>query len=131
MTACVVILALTLGCGTSGAVEAPTPVHVTLGRGAVGELEAFEPGARTDRWVGEDKLRHFVMSFAATTMVYGGARAAVDAETALGAAALGAVTLGVGKEVHDARAGAFFDWKDLAWDFAGVAVAVILVDRIR
>ena len=84
-----------------------------------------------DRWLAEDKLQHFALSFAATAMTYGGARLAVDAETARPAAAGVAMTLGIGKELVDLRAGARFSLKDLMWDAAGVALGYTFIQRVR
>lgn len=112
MNPCLLTLALTLGC-------APAP--------------ATDPGpaAPADRWVAEDKLRHFAISFAATHMMYGGARFVTDSRTAVPAAASAALALGLGKEIADVRRGRPFSLKDLAWDAAGVALGVLLVRQIR
>lgn len=89
------------------------------------------PSRQADRWIAEDKLRHFSMSFAITAMGYGFGRTvlpAVAARTAAGAAAIGA---GIGKEVHDRRAGRWFSFKDLTWDAAGVALGLTLAHQIH
>jgi putative lipoprotein len=111
---CVVALVLAFGCG-SPAEREPAPV----------------PAPPADRWVAEDKLRHFALSFAATQMAYAGGRIATDADTALPLAAGAALALGLAKEVRDARAGGPFSFKDLAWDAAGVALGVVLAHRIE
>lgn len=116
MSVCFIVLTLTLACMGSGD-RLPTTV------------EAAAPAE--DRWIAEDKLRHFALSFAATQMGYGGARFALEPDPAVAAAAAAAVGLGVAKEVRDLRLGGPFSLKDLAWDGAGVALGVFLVRRVR
>lgn len=84
-----------------------------------------------DQWVAEDKLRHFTMSFALVQIGYGAARTVVDRPHAVRLAAAGALTMGVGKELVDHRAGGPFSLRDLAWDVAGVALGVVLAHRIE
>lgn len=90
---------------------------------------AVAPAA--DRWIAEDKARHFALSFAATSMAYGGARLALDPQPGRRAAAGVALLLGVGKELVDLRNGGPFSLKDLAWDAAGVALGSLLAQQIR
>lgn len=115
MNICLIALAITLACtggqDTTGAVVDRPPVE--------------------DRWLAEDKLRHFTLSFAATQMAYGGASLVLDREPAIAAAATVAIGLGIAKEVRDVRADGPFSLKDLAWDAAGVALGVGLARRIR
>jgi uncharacterized protein YfiM (DUF2279 family) len=87
--------------------------------------------APRDRWLGEDKAQHFAMSFAATAFAYAGARFALDPEPARITAAAAAIAGGMGKEVHDARAGRFFSVRDMAWNLAGVAAGVGFTALIR
>lgn len=97
---------------------------------AVPPVAAAEPAA--DAWIGEDKARHFLMSFGVTMMGYGVARASGVAEAdARVAAAAGSGLAGVGKEIHDLRAGGPFSVRDLAWDAAGIAAGVMLLFNIR
>lgn len=110
MPTCLLAIALTLGCAT--------------GPGQT-------PSIPEDRWLAEDKLRHFALSFAATEMTYGGARLILDHDAALPAAAATALALGIAKELRDQRAGGPFSLRDLAWDLAGVAAGVALVHNIR
>jgi uncharacterized protein YfiM (DUF2279 family) len=90
-----------------------------------------EPVVAPDRWLAEDKLRHFTLSFAATHMAYGAARTALEPHPATAGAAALATLLGVGKELVDRRTGGPFSTKDLIWDVAGVALGVALVQRIH
>lgn len=91
---------------------------------------AGEPPAR-DAWFAEDKLRHFTVSAAATTVGYGGARFLLDAEPAAVTAGSIALGLGIAKELMDVRAGGPFSLKDLIWDAAGVALGLTLANGIR
>lgn len=111
MSACLVLFGVLVGC----AAPAPAP--------------GLAPPA-ADRWLAEDKGQHFAMSFAVTSMAYGGGRLALDPGPARLAAASLAVTLGVGKELVDARRGDPFSLKDLAWDAAGVALGYMFAQRI-
>lgn len=86
---------------------------------------------RVDRWLAEDKARHFTMSFAVTAMGYGAARTAMGHDAAAATAVGAAAAAGLGKELVDARSGRWFSPKDLVWDAAGVALGYLLVDRIR
>ena len=110
--------------GTARIVIQPARIQSTLA----------EPGSLAqadDPWVGEDKLQHLGMSFAATSFGYGAARLALDREPATFAAAGAALAAGVAKEILDHRAGRRFSARDLLWDAAGVAAALTLIDRTR
>lgn len=79
-----------------------------------------------DRWLAEDKARHFFLSFAAASMAHGAARAAglEDGAALAGAGAL-ALGLGVWKELRDrGMEGETASLKDLVWDGLGVAAAL-------
>jgi putative lipoprotein len=90
------------------------------------------PVGPADRWFGDDKLRHFFMSFAATAYAYAGARAVgFDAVESLPVAAGFAAAAGIGKEVHDRRRNWRFSAKDLVWDAAGIGAAVLLLLSAR
>ncbi len=85
-----------------------------------------------DRWIGEDKARHFLMSFALTALGYGAASVVgVYGEAAVRAGAAGSAVAGIGKEVHDRRAGGPFSVRDLVWDAAGIGAGVAFVLNIR
>lgn len=119
MNACIVLLGLAVGCAPGPALTVPPP-----------PMAAALP-APADRWLAEDKARHFAMSFAVTGMAYGAARVGLEPSPARAAAVGMAVALGIGKEVADVRGGGPFSFKDLAWDAAGVALGYALVQRIR
>jgi uncharacterized protein YfiM (DUF2279 family) len=114
MTACVLCLLL-----LSGSPE-PEPLALQAGN-----------APRVDHWLAEDKIRHFGMSFAVTAFTYASARTVLDPDPALAVAGSAAIIAGIGKEIHDVRAGQFFSLKDLVWDLAGVAVGLVLVHSTR
>lgn len=88
--------------------------------------------AAPDPWFAEDKLRHFFMSFAATSFAYGAARTAgLDHGPAEVAAGVGAAAAGVWKEFHDRSHGRRFSFRDLAWNGVGIAAALILAAQTR
>lgn len=112
MSPCVLVLGVLVGCA------APDPT----------------PGATLpspDRWLAEDKLQHFAMSFAATGMVYGATRAALERSAARAVAVGTAGALGIGKELVDFRRGGPFSLKDLVWDAVGVALGYAFVQQIE
>jgi uncharacterized protein YfiM (DUF2279 family) len=94
---------------------------------------AFGPaGSPDDRWLAEDKLKHFFTSFVATSLAASGARVAgLDRERSLVLGAGAGLGAGVLKEIHDARAGGGFSYRDLLWDLAGIGAAAALVDASR
>lgn len=135
MNICLMAFALTLGCTTGGpeptAIDTPAAAIVAAPPAASAPDRMAVAAVPDDRWIAEDKLRHFALSFAATQMGYGGTRFALEPEPAVLLAAAGALGLGIGKEVRDVRRGGPFSLKDLAWDAAGVALGVLLVRRVR
>jgi putative lipoprotein len=85
-----------------------------------------------DRWIGEDKLKHFLVSAFVESVAYSALRTTgVRHDPALVSAAAIALGVGVGKEVHDARTEGAFSTKDLAWDAAGAGAAAALLGRTR
>ncbi|HEX8395410.1 MAG TPA: hypothetical protein VF665_23875 [Longimicrobium sp.] len=81
--------------------------------------------ALPDSWIGEDKLKHFFVSFAVTSLAASGARAAGlsrDASTLVGVGT--GVSVGAWKEWSDRNAGTGTpSFRDFAWDLGGVGVA--------
>jgi len=85
-----------------------------------------------DAWFGEDKAKHFAMSFFTVTVTHAVGRAAGlenGPATAVGAAT--GVAAGLGKEWYDRRDHGLFSFRDLVWDAAGVALAVLFVRELR
>jgi uncharacterized protein YfiM (DUF2279 family) len=88
--------------------------------------------ARREAWTGEDKARHFLMSYAVVALTYGGGRAAgLDANVATTTAVVTGAVAGVLKEVSDQRRGGFFSVRDLAWDAAGVVAGLLMARSTR
>lgn len=98
---------------------------------AVAVVDRVTSPPRADAWFAEDKLRHFAMSFATTAFAYAGARPALDPDAAMIVAGAAALLAGIGKELHDARAGSGFSLKDMTWNAAGIALGLTLVHHSR
>ena len=79
-----------------------------------------------DAWLGEDKFRHFAMSYAITGFAFAGARVVFGDDTSLGLAIAAGSTAGLLKEIYDRSRGLPFSKRDLVWDAAGVAVGAIM-----
>lgn len=86
-----------------------------------------------DHWFAEDKAKHFLTSFAATTISAGGARMlGLEAREAAYAGAGAAAGLGIWKEIRDARLPASSaSAKDLVWDGAGIAAGTAVMLQVR
>lgn len=85
-----------------------------------------------DAWIAPDKVRHGLAAYAVVAFSYGGLRAlgTEDATTLLVAAGAGAAA-SLGKEWLDARAGGSASVRDLVWDAAGIAAALLLMREMR
>jgi putative lipoprotein len=85
-----------------------------------------------DPWLGRDKFQHFWVSFAATSFAFAAATSAgQDTDAALTISIPLAAAAGVGKELHDRRAGTFFSARDLVADALGIAAAFVLLREVR
>jgi len=86
-----------------------------------------------DRFFGEDKFQHFFTSFLATSLAASGARlAGAGHDTSLLVGAGTGMTLGVAKELHDARTpGETASLLDLVWDAGGVGLATAIVAQAK
>lgn len=86
-----------------------------------------------DRWIAEDKLKHFLSSFAATTLSASAARLiGADVRTAAWVGAGAGAGLGVWKEARDFRSPAGTpSFRDLVWDGAGVAAGTAVMLQVR
>jgi len=83
-----------------------------------------------DGWLSADKLQHFFSAAFVQSISYGALRGAgVPHGTALVGATLTTATVGIGKEIHDARSGGDPSAKDLAWDAAGAGAMTLLLTR--
>lgn len=94
---------------------------------------SFSPQEPPDHWFAEDKAKHFLSSFAATTIAAGGARMlGIDAREAAFAGAGAATAIGLWKEARDARVpNANPSVKDLVWDGAGIAAGTAVMLQVR
>lgn len=93
---------------------------------------AVDTVSTADRWFAEDKLQHFFLSFAATSMAYGAARTVgMEGAPAQIAAVAVAGAAGIWKEWRDHRVGGPFSAKDLAWDALGIGAGVVLTSQTR
>lgn len=86
-----------------------------------------------DRWIAEDKVKHFLASFVVTSIAATAVRATgADPEASAWAGAGVGAGLGIWKEVRDRGAeGATASVRDLVWDAGGVTAATALVLRAR
>lgn len=85
-----------------------------------------------DRWLAEDKGKHFFMSYAVTVLGYAALRTVGLGGTGAVAGAAGvAAVAGLGKEARDRRSGGRFSVKDLVWDAAGIGAGVAIAVRTR
>lgn len=86
-----------------------------------------------DRWIAEDKFKHFVASFVITSISASAARAAgmEPAESAWVGAGVGG-SFGIWKEIRDSRRPReTASFRDLVWDFAGVGAGVAMMRQVR
>jgi putative lipoprotein len=102
-------------------------------RGLVLVFSLAGPGARpADRWLGQDKLKHFFTAAFVQSFSYGTLRAAgASHPVALGGATSATVGVSLGKEVWDARGHGTPSVKDVAWDAAGALAASTLLVKVQ
>lgn len=81
-----------------------------------------------DAWFGEDKFKHGILSFLATSLAASGARAAgLHQRASLWTGAAAGVGAGVWKELRDRNTpGATPSLRDLVWDAAGVGAGAAI-----
>lgn len=85
-----------------------------------------------DKWFAPDKLKHFFVSAFVESASYSALRAVrVNHQDAIVSAAGIAVSVGVAKELHDARTGEGFSFRDLTWDVAGTAAGAAFLTHAR
>ena len=96
-------------------------------------LSLSVPQEPVDRWFGEDKFKHFVSSFAATTITASGARlVGFDAREAAWVGAGAGATIGAWKEIRDGQGPlGRASFRDLVWDGAGVAAGTAVMLQVR
>lgn len=84
-----------------------------------------------DRWLSEDKFKHFGFSYAITVGAAAGVRTIADDDTSIIAGVVIGLAAGIAKEIYDDRRDGSLSWRDLVWDVAGVAAAVLLLQQTR
>ncbi|MEO5817144.1 MAG: hypothetical protein ABIT20_17885 [Gemmatimonadaceae bacterium] len=90
---------------------------------------ASPPG---DRWLAEDKIKHFFTSAFVQSMSYGALRTSgLGHGAALAGASAATAAVGVGKELRDLRVKGEFSVKDLTWDAAGAGAMTVLLVRTQ
>lgn len=90
------------------------------------------PPPESDRWFAEDKLKHFLMSFAVTSVGYAAARTAGFGHASALAVGTGAgAAAGVWKEARDRISGGDVSARDLVWDAVGVTVGGVFSAQVR
>jgi uncharacterized protein YfiM (DUF2279 family) len=95
-------------------------------------LTLWTPAGGGDSWVSADKVKHFFASAFVQSVSYSILRTArAPHDGALVAASALTLAVGVGKEIHDERAGELFSVRDLAWDAAGAGAAAAVLARTQ
>jgi uncharacterized protein YfiM (DUF2279 family) len=86
-----------------------------------------------DRWIAEDKWKHFAASFVTTALAGGVARAAgADAGVSAAIGAAAGAAAGVWKEIRDERRSpGSGSARDLTWDAVGVGAAAAVLSQAR
>jgi uncharacterized protein YfiM (DUF2279 family) len=85
-----------------------------------------------DPWLGSDKFRHFLLSYAVTAFTFASLRSGgLRANDALAGGMTAAAMAGLGKEVHDRRRGGLFSGRDLVADGVGIMTAYFLLREVR
>jgi uncharacterized protein YfiM (DUF2279 family) len=93
---------------------------------------SLNPTAPPDRWLGDDKVKHFFTSAFVQSMSYGALRSSgLNHGAALAGASVTTAAVGVGKEVVDLRVRGEFSLRDLTWDAAGAGAATVLLVRTK
>lgn len=93
---------------------------------------AAPPNPPPDAWLAPDKARHFFTSAFVQTFSYSSLRASgLEHRTAITGATVVAVSLGIGKEMRDARRGGRPSLRDIAWNLAGVGAATLVLQQVR
>lgn len=84
-----------------------------------------------DEWWAPDKAKHLVVStlWTLSTQYVLVAKAAWSERDALPASIASAATVGLAKEIYDRRIGptAYFSWKDLVADAAGIGIGAVVI----
>jgi uncharacterized protein YfiM (DUF2279 family) len=105
------------------------PRHATPHASLDERLVALREG---DPWLGSDKFRHFLLSYAVTAFTFASLRSGgLRGDDALAGGMAAAAVAGLGKEVHDRRRGGLFSGRDLVADGVGIMTAYFLLREVR
>ena len=84
-----------------------------------------------DRWFGEDKFKHFALSYMITVGGYAGARFVAGHDESVWIGAGVGLAAGIAKELYDRQTNRSASLRDLLWDVAGVATGMIVAAHTR
>jgi uncharacterized protein YfiM (DUF2279 family) len=86
-----------------------------------------------DRWIGTDKVKHFVLSALIQSFAYSVTQVTTKADRSslLLSASVATAAAGLGKEMRDHRSYGHFSVRDLVWDAAGAGTASLMLARTR
>ena len=84
-----------------------------------------------DAWLGEDKFKHFAMSYMITAATFGTARVAADRDASLTVGIAIGAAAGILKEIYDKRDNRRISVKDLLWDAAGITAGAVIAKQTR
>jgi putative lipoprotein len=134
-----VVVALLLATADTGQVKAERTVsiyspgsinHVNYSPEGINPYSTAQP-LPADRWFGEDKFKHFALSYMITVGGYAGARFVAGHDESVWIGAGVGLAAGIAKELYDRRTNRSASLRDLLWDAAGVATGIIVAAHTR
>ena len=84
-----------------------------------------------DAWFGDDKLKHFAMSYVITAGSFSAARLVADRDASVTTGIALGVAAGILKEVYDKRDRRRISVKDLFWDALGITAGAVIAKQTR
>jgi uncharacterized protein YfiM (DUF2279 family) len=84
-----------------------------------------------DAWLGEDKFKHFAMSYMITATSFAAARIVTDRDASVTTGIALGVAAGIAKEMYDKRDRRRFSVRDLLWDAAGITAGALIAKQTR
>lgn len=92
-----------------------------------------QPATHTqESFFGADKVKHFLLSAFAQSVVFAGLESAgTSRSVAFTASSITTAALAIGKEIHDRRTTGIFSVRDLAWDAAGAGAGAIMLNHTQ
>ncbi len=94
-------------------------------------VSAAERGSGSDRFLAQDKLKHFSMSLMLTAQGSYTEGQISEPDHRIVTAPIAVLMIGIGKEAADRHRGDHFCWKDLLADAVGIAAGLFIVNQIR